>query len=140
MPSTEKTPLHAQVKLLAVCLLAELALCGMANAVRLHVMPLTREMDGHLSQLTHLWLTCSFIAMNIVSMAAAVAAIVKKWEYRRFAIVSLPLTLAATVLIAATCFLGGAQSSAAVAFAAYLLALGVYRFVPGKIWPPESLK
>jgi hypothetical protein len=139
MSSLEKTPLRTQLKLLAVCLLAEIALCGFANSVRLHFAAVTVELWGNANSFLLLMSAGSIFAMNVLSIFAAAHAIVKKLEYRLFAALALPILLSATAIVMAICFFGKAQSSAAAALVAFISAMVANRFLPGKIWPPETL-
>ena len=140
MSSREKTPLRTRLKMLAVCLLAEIALCGSMNSIRLHYAAVTEELWDGSGWFMFLVSAGALMAMNALSMFAAVHAIVRKLEYRHFAAMALPALLFATAIIAAICLFGNAQSSAAAALFAFASALAANRFMPGKIWPPDAVR
>lgn len=140
MPERTTSLLRSQVKLLAICLFAQLAAIALLNAMRLHFAAWTDRLQTGLNWFIFLCLIGSVVAMNSFSVIAAIVAVVKKAEYRVFALIAAPSTTAATVALIIVCIFGDSQINAAFALGTYVLAIAIYRLAPGKIWPPESLK
>jgi hypothetical protein len=130
----------AKVKLLALCLLIEIAYCTFLNSARLHFDGAFSGMQRDVCAYLMLASVMTVVAMNIVAAVGSFAAIVRKESFRSFALVACPTTLAVTMLLVAVYLVGGSRLNAAVALTAYVLLFAVHRFVPGKVWPPDAVE